>query len=119
MDKRERGSVLVQVLMTAVIVAVIAAGMMNLLLMRSQSIQREEERTTATGRTHGALNAVVSGWANNGGLDCTGVPGYTMGGGTAGSCNCTYTSTDGTGIVITATSAGGSCSLSINAPPAL
>jgi type II secretory pathway pseudopilin PulG len=117
--KRTRGSVLVQVLMTAVVVAIIAAGMMNLLLMRSQSIKREDERSTATARTQGALNAIVSGWAHLGGQSCVAVTGFTKAGGGAGSCNCTYTANDGTGIAISASSFGGGCRLDINAPPAL
>ncbi|MBI5239502.1 MAG: hypothetical protein HY926_03450 [Elusimicrobia bacterium] len=113
--KRQKGSVLVQVLMTAVVVSIIAAGMMHLLLMRSQSIKRDEDRMVGTARGQGAVMAVFSGWAANGGTNCTAVPGFTLNSGVAGSCACTYTANDGTGTTVTATSGATHCNLSLKA----
>ncbi|MCX5793950.1 MAG: hypothetical protein NTY77_00455 [Elusimicrobia bacterium] len=115
--RKMKGSVLVQVLMTAVIVSIIAAGMMHLLLLRSQAIKRGQDSTVTTATTNSGLDAILAIWSKNGGVNCSGTPaGFTATvPGTPGGCNCTYS--DGkTIITATATSSGGGarCGLSIN-----
>ena len=97
-----RGSVLVQVLLAAVVVSIIAAGMMNLMLMRSTSVKRDQDRAAGTARTGGGLNAIIRGWVAAGGVTCSPVTGFTFNSGSAGNCNCTYTAMDGTGTTICA-----------------
>jgi len=104
---KKKGSVLVQVLMTAVIVSIIAAGMMTLLLMRSQAIKRAQGTAAGTAMANGGLNAILSGWGAAGGVNCSAVTGYTMTGGSAGQCNCTYTAA--AGAVAQSICAGSAC----------
>ena len=100
---KTKGSVLVQVLMTAVIVSIIAAGMMNLMLMRAQAVKHAQDGAAGAAKTNMGLNAIISGWGTAGGQNCSTVPGYSGGGGASvGTCNCTYTSLDGTNTTVCA-----------------
>ena len=103
---KKRGSVLVQVLMTSVVVAIIAAGIMQMMLMRSQTIARAQQRTEGTVNATSAFNTILNRWAETKTICASGVPG--MSGGTSttppGTCNCSYTATssDGTALTICA-----------------
>ena len=112
--KRMKGSVLVQVLMTAVIVSIIAAGMMNLMMMRAQAVKRSQEGAAGAGRTNMGLNAIISGWGTAGGVNCSPVVGFTLNSGSAGSCNCTYTAQDGS---LTTVCAGTGCAPALGTNP--
>ena len=120
---RRTGSVLVQVLMTAVIVSIIAAGMMQILLMRAQSIKRDEQRISATAKTHLYYNAIMREWSERKiqcyqGNNIGGVTGLNGGNQTTapGSCACTYTTPDGATLT-SVSSSGLSCALTIPAAP--
>lgn len=121
--KRRTGSVLVQVLMTAVIVSIIAAGMMQILLMRAQSIKRDEQRISGTAKTHLYYNAIMREWSERGiqcyqGTNIGGVTGLNGGNQTVapGACACTYTTPDGATLT-SVSSSGLSCALTIPAQP--
>jgi hypothetical protein len=94
---RKKGNVLVQVLMTAVIVSVIAAGMMNLILLRAQAIKHAQAGAAGLTAAKSGLDAILEAWNNNpaGPTNCTPVSGYSMTG-SPGNCNCSYTPIHGT-----------------------
>lgn len=116
--RKTRGSVLVQVLMTAVLVSIIAAGMLHLLLLRSQAIKRSHESAAGAARSNLGFDAILASWAAAGGKSCSATPeGFsTVAAGTPGACNCIYQRGD---IYITAASSGGKCGLSIKSTPPL
>lgn len=111
---RKKANALVQVLLAAVVASVIVAGMMNLTLMRSTAIKRDDDRAAGAARTSGSLGAIVSAWSEAGGVNCSAVDGYTLSGGTPGGCDCTYTATDGSGTTVCA---GSGCSPAVSTNP--
>lgn len=102
----KKGSVLMQVLMTAVVIAVIAAGLAKVILQRTVVAERYTRGAVPHKSAESALNTVMTAWnaANN---TCVAVPGYNRSGVGPGGCNCKYTATDGSGTTICA---GSQCS---------
>ena len=97
MQKR-RGSVLVQVLITSVIVCMIAAGLSQMLLLQYTTMARATDGTSKKRAAEGALNRVVSYWAANGwctspggGITCTLSIGGSCTGPGGAACYCTVT----------------------------
>jgi hypothetical protein len=118
--KKMKGSVLVQVLMTAVIVAIIAAGMMNLLLLRAQALKHAQSGAAGVALTNSGLDDILASWNLHRTSCYNSVPDFT-GGSTnvpPGNCSCQYNgSINGNTVSITVTGSMPNCSLSINATP--
>ncbi len=91
---KKKGSVLIQVLVTAMIVAVIAAGIIQVVLMRGTIQARTEQGAGARQQAEGTLNTIMTAWnlANN---TCVDAPGLVRTGGPGG-CSCSYTAANGT-----------------------
>lgn len=113
----ERGSILLHVMVTAVLVSIFAAGIMRLALLRQQMSARgalalEEKRDDT-----GALSAVVSQWSTVQGQQsaCSGAPpGWTGCSNAAAypnNCNCSCSGPNG--VTVTAFLNGGQCQLTI------
>lgn len=100
----EKGTVLVHVLVTAVIVMIIAAGLMRVILMRYVAQNRFEDSGQNRRSAESAVAQVSAAWAKNG--SCTAVPNF--GPPSAAGCSCEL---DGTGanagVVVQAVPAGG------------
>ena len=114
---RRRGSILVQVLMTSVVVAVIAAGLMNMLMRRAALINRAREGVMARRKADSSFGVIMSRW-NEAGMTCANsVPGFSLSG-TPGSCACTYDdSATPQNPDISARLVAGRCTLTIVADP--
>jgi hypothetical protein len=89
--RNRRGTVLLHVLVTAVLVALICASLLRMALLRSQMSGRSTQDLQAKRRNTAALDRVLMAWNQNGGVcsgtlsdfDCPGaVPGVC-------GCNCT------------------------------
>lgn len=94
-DKRvkERGSILLQVMVTGVVMALIAASLMRITMMRHQMISRSVSRLQEKRDDHQALALIISAWNSAGQVCANNVRGYTCRG-IAGNCGCTCTPTD-------------------------
>lgn len=118
-----RGSVLVHVLMTGVVVAVIAAGLMRLTMLRYVASARAAGGAQARRTADAALNKALTYWNATNIVCGNNVPGYSCSpasGASPGLCNCTctpFTATDAT-IVVTDPDGtpGPPCNLSVQAP---
>ena len=113
----ERGSILLHVLVTSVVVAVISAAIIRLALFRAQMAGRgalvlQEKRDDT-----GALATVASQWSTVQGKQsaCSGAPPGWGGCSNAAAPpnNCACTCTGPSGVVVTASLVGGLCQLSI------
>jgi Tfp pilus assembly protein PilV len=85
----KRGSVLVHVLITSIVVVMIATGLAQMLLMRYSATMRATQGTARRREDDGTLNRLVTYWNANGycsspggGLTCSGVTA------TCTSCTC-------------------------------
>lgn len=110
-----RGSVLVHVLMTGVIVAIIAAGLMRMTMLRYIASARATSGVAARRQADAALNRALTYW-NSVNIVCSAVPGYNcapISGSAPGTCNCTCTPTLGTEATIVV-SGGGAPPCNIN-----
>ncbi|MDD5656525.1 MAG: hypothetical protein PHF00_04635 [Elusimicrobia bacterium] len=84
---------LIHVLITAVVVAVIAAGLMRMLMSRGAMINRARESTEGLKRDDGAFGRVLARW-NEAGKTCVdGVAGYERTSGVDDICQCAYSPT--------------------------
>ncbi|MBI5624899.1 MAG: hypothetical protein HY924_14075 [Elusimicrobia bacterium] len=119
MTRNERGSVMVHVLVTSVIMGILAAGMMTIVLMQYRLIHRQAYGSMGEKYDEMALSMLVSFWGANQTV-CQNMAGshtdaisYTCSG-TPGSCPCTCTPSNSFYPVITVGAAGadGSCSIS-------
>ncbi|HAM36826.1 MAG TPA: hypothetical protein DEB40_13470 [Elusimicrobia bacterium] len=102
--KKRAGTALVHVLMTALVVSIIAAGMMQMLLLRSRVIARSVEGLQARKEAEKEMYHVVAAWnaANGGaGATCGPIPGYTIISGSPGTCNCKYLSVYHSTVTVT------------------
>lgn len=84
--KNERGYVLAYVLIFAVIVLFIAAGLTQMLLSRYTISARVASSTAGKKQAEGSLNRVITAWNANNAV-CSNVPGFICNG-TAGTCRC-------------------------------
>lgn len=112
---------LAQVLVTAVVLAVIASGLLRMLMQRHQLTTRVHESAQRKKSAQAALNRLISSWNAAGGgrycadgagggesWDCTGTPGTAI-----ANCACTCAID---GETVTASSVGGRCLLSVATP---
>lgn len=111
-----RGSVLVHVLMTGVLVAIIAAGLMRMTMLRYIASARATSGTVARRQADATLNRALTYW-NSANVVCSNtIPGYSCSPAsisTPGTCSCTCTpSTSGQATIVV--SGGGAPPCSIN-----
>jgi hypothetical protein len=134
--RKMKGSVLLQVLLTAVVVCLIAAGMMNLVMLRATAVKRAQQGISGNARAQSYLNAIVQDWStsqiichNN--TNIGGITGLSVSAGgqasAPGACGCSYTTPDPApnNTITTCTTSGctpaapaGLCGLVISAAPA-
>jgi Tfp pilus assembly protein PilX len=103
-----RGSVLIHVLMTGVVVAVIAAGLMRMTMLRYVASARATSGGAARKQADAALNRALTSW-NTSNIVCSAVAGYTCSptyATTPGTCDCTCTPTVATEATIVVTGGG-------------
>ncbi len=101
-----RGSVLIHVLITGVVVAFIAAGMLRMVLMNYSAVDRVTKGSTNRKEAEAMLNRAISTWNQSG--VCSNFTGFTC---NAGSSPCTCTGSAAGGavnptIVVTGSSPG-------------
>lgn len=117
---RERGSILLSVMVSAVLVAIISAGIMRMAMFRYKMASRSQYVLQEKRDDQGAMAAVVSAWSTNpaqnsacsvtppGWGACTNTSAY------PNNCNCTCTQPV-TGVQVVAALSGGVCTLTIGA----
>ena len=117
-----RGSVLLHVMLTGVVVALIAATLLRMTLLRYQMGARSERVLKEKRDDQGALAAVMSAWNANISAAvpnpaCSATPaGFTCAGIVAGTCGCSCTQT-ATGVTVSAAGpVGGPCHLALISP---
>ena len=112
-----KGSVMVHVLITSVIVSLIAAGLMRMSLARATATSRANEGAATKKKAEAAFAQILPYWAQNG-LCSSGIPGgWSCSGSVVGSCGCTCTNAVGNQPLIETELVNGSCELTITAPP--
>ncbi len=123
MKKSEKGSVLIFVLVTSVVIAIIAAGLTRMMIMRAYASQRLQESNVNKKKAEAGINLVTSGWnaAGPGNSVCAPVAGYACTAGlcTPGTCDCTMTVNppDSTQATVVAAVQNGNCTISATTPP--
>ena len=118
-----RGSVLLHVLVTSVLVSFIAASLMRMALMSYTVASRGAESLAAKRVDQAGFNVLMTGWNKNNSycsavVDQGGTAQYNCTG-AAGTCGCVCTPTAAVPAgfpTITATPAGGNCAISIVSP---
>jgi len=101
MKNDERGSILAYVLVMAVVVMIISAGLARIALTRSATSGRLAAAAAGKKKDDGAISALISVWTQTGtdrvcdNAAGTGAPlvGYDCGAGVAGTCGCVCTPT--------------------------
>ena len=113
----ERGSILLHVMVTGVLIAVITASFMRMTMLRYQMVSRSTNILQEKRNNQGALASVLASWNPTNSV-CGSVPaGYTCGAMTAGTCNCTCTQGSGSTLqTVSAQNVGGVCVLTITSP---
>lgn len=112
----KRGSVILHMLITGVVVALIAAMLLRLTMLRVMMTSRSHKAAQMKRYDEAALARIHSFWASAGGAPCANnVPGYSCAG-TPGACNCTCTPASAGDPTVTVTGALPSCKLSIVSP---
>lgn len=118
----ERGSVLIHVLITAVVVSLIAAGLLKMVLMRYQAGNRQAQSASNRKSAEGAYTRMLSAWnrantfcqnfAEGGGVD------YSCAGPAACAANaCTCTPANAADPIITVRKPPGSvCTVTVTTP---
>ena len=89
---KERGSILLQVMVTGVVMALIAASLMRITMMRHQMISRSVNRLQEKRDDHQALAMLISAWNSAGQTCANNVPRYRCS--PPGACGCTCTPND-------------------------
>ena len=92
---RERGSILLHVMVTGAVMALIAATLLRMTMLRYQVSSRSQKILAENNDNQAVLSSILKAWnsANGGGgQTCANVviAGYAYAG-TPGTCNCTYT----------------------------
>lgn len=114
---KTKGSVMVHVLITSVVVSLIAAGLMRMSLARATATSRANEGAATKKKAETAFNKILPYWAKNG-LCSTGIPGgWSCSGAAVGNCGCTCTNAVTNQPEITTSGTAASCKLEIVAPP--
>jgi len=108
---KNKGSVLVHVLMTGVVVAIVSAGILRLARLRYLSAQRAATSAQNRKQDEGVLNRAITSWNQNG-LCSTilGSPTLSCSGVAVGNCGC---SCSGGGISVTTSGSASSCKIVI------
>lgn len=83
----QRGSVLVHVLVTGVIVALIATGVLRMTLMNYSAVSRATSGVQNKKEAEAMLHRAVTYWGQSG-VVCSDIPGGLSCSGTPGSCSC-------------------------------
>lgn len=120
MRNPRRGSVLVHVLVTGVIVCVIAAGLARMLLLRYAAVQRVQEGTAGRKSAEGGLNRLLGVW-NRTNIVCSNIAGggYTCSPASVsspGTCNCTCTGGAGDPTVVVSGGGAPPCTVTATSP---
>jgi hypothetical protein len=113
-----RGSILLHVMVTGALLALIAATLLRMSMLRYQMGGRGASVLAEKRDDQGALANVLAAWNANNAV-CSAVPtGYSCGALSAGTCNCSCstTLTGGGTQVVSASVIGGVCTLSITSP---
>lgn len=118
---RAKGSVLIHVLITSVIVAVISAGLMRMVLLNYTATQRAAEGVQGRKSAESSLDRMVAAWSQTNsfcasftGYACSGVSNNVCGGTGAQVCTCTPTNAAEPTIKVCLT--GGNCKVKICTP---
>jgi len=134
MRERERGSVLVYVLVTALVVSVIAAGLTRMILNRYYAVEREASGVRNRKLAESGFDRLSAYWntagAGNSNNVCAAPPagiGYSCSGTTSGcscdsgasvSCDCVCSPSDpGDATVRVDAGSGGICVVTVTTPP--
>lgn len=119
-----RGSILIHVLMTGVVVAVIAAGLMRMTMLRYVASARATSGGAARKQADAALNRALTYWNKDNVVCKNNVPGYACSPASAtppGVCDCVCTPTLATEATIEVTDPDGTpgppCDISITSAP--
>lgn len=112
--KDKKGSVLLHVLITSVVVSAIAAGLVRMLMLRYVVTAKQVQINVKKQDSHGILNRLIAHWNDQANGFCSSPPGTPTitctGFGTAcGACTC---SVGGVASIVT-TAAGTPCQISI------
>jgi hypothetical protein len=113
MHKNTHGSVLVHVLMTAVLVALIAASLLRVVMLRSTIASRGTQILRNKRYDEATLNKVMSYWNSVNQVCANNIPGYTCDG-APGACNCQCVPANSKESVVVARDVGGNCQLTIS-----
>lgn len=114
----KRGSILLQVLVTGVILAMIAAAILRVTMGSSFVTARVNSETVQKRSDEGGLARLTAAWDANG--PCTNVSGYSCAG-TSGSCRCTCTPSNPADPTVTVAGSGppfvtqGQCGVTVKA----
>ena len=114
-----RGSVILHVLVTGVAVALIAALLLRMTMLRFVVTSRSHKASQMKRYDEAALARLNSNWASVGILSANNVPGYTSAPASAsppGTCGCTCTPSSAGDPTVITNSFGGACQLSIRSP---
>jgi hypothetical protein len=116
--RTERGSILVHVLMTGIVVALIAATLLRMSMLRYQMAGRAEKVLKEKRDDQAALASIMTAWNANGTsqAQCSapvppGFSGCLNAAAPPANCNCTCTRFDG--LTVQASLVGGVCQLNI------
>lgn len=108
-----RGSVILHVLVTGVVVAFISAMLLRMTMFRYVVTARSHKSAQMKRYTEAVLAQLNSAWA--GGQTCANFGNYTCAGATVGFCGCTCTSA-GVPSILTAPSGSAPCQITISSP---
>lgn len=108
----ERGSVLAHVLITAMVSAMIATGLVRMMLVRHAVIVRATEGAQKKKDAEAALNRLLTTWAANNDY-CSSPSGVTCSGVTTTCSACTCTIAGGNGVSVSGSGTYPNCTLSI------
>jgi hypothetical protein len=87
---RRRGSVLLQVLITSILVSIIAAGLMSMVMGRHTTTARVAAGTASRKKADAAFGQLMSHWNSPANGVCASVMGYSCTG-SPGTCGCLCT----------------------------
>jgi hypothetical protein len=94
----KKGSVLIHVLLTGVLVSLLAAGLLSVMMLEYQVVERGGMSARGKGVAEKSLNVVFAYWTSGGGTVCANnLPsGYSITG--AGACGCEVTGPEATRV---------------------
>ena len=111
----KRGSVILHILVSGVVVALVAAMLLRMAMLRYQITSRSHKAAQMKRMDESALARLTSNWAS--GQVCDNFPGYTCAGSVPGSCGCTCPPTNSNEpLILTGASGAAPCQLTIQSP---